>query len=79
MIIKFIIGIALIILIVGCTQVNIELDNRCSLEPETGTCKAYIPRYYFDSAEGICKEFIWGGCKGVVPFEILEECQSTCE
>lgn len=47
----------------------------CSLEPETGDCKAAIPRYYYDKKEGICKEFIWGGCEGTVPFETLEECQ----
>ncbi|MBA4146415.1 MAG: proteinase inhibitor I4 serpin, partial [Cytophaga sp.] len=26
-----------------------------------------------------CKEFIWGGCGGVVPFETLEECKGGCQ
>lgn len=50
----------------------------CKLLPDPGECKAFFPRYYFDKEEGICKEFIWGGCNGVVPFNTLEECEA-CE
>lgn len=50
----------------------------CDLEPEKGNCRAMITKYYFDKEEGKCKEFIWGGCDGVVPFESLEECKE-CE
>jgi len=63
----------------GCGFVNPPKDTRCNLEPESGTCKARISRYYFNQQEGICKEFIWGGCGGVVPFETLEECKKICE
>jgi hypothetical protein len=56
-----------------------KLDGRCTLEPDPGVCKAHMPRYYFNQTEGICKEFIWGGCGGNVPFETLEECQTACE
>jgi hypothetical protein len=52
--------------------------SRCNLKPEMGFCEALIPKYYFDKAEGKCKEFIWGGCEGVVPFDTLEECK-LCE
>lgn len=52
---------------------------RCALLPETGVCKAYIPRFYFDQASQTCAEFIWGGCGGTVPFDTLGECQSVCE
>ena len=47
----------------------------CELEPEVGPCNAAIPRFYFDKKENECKQFIWGGCAGVVPFETLEECE----
>ena len=47
----------------------------CDLEPESGFCKAVIPKYYFDKNEGKCKVFTWGGCGGVVPFDSLEECE----
>jgi hypothetical protein len=50
----------------------------CDLEPDGGLCNAAIPRYYFDKEEQKCKEFIWGGCDGTVPFETLEECRA-CE
>lgn len=54
-------------------------EIRCSWEPEKGSCKAKIPRYYFDNDEGNCKEFFWGGCGGTVPFETLDICESVCE
>ncbi len=52
--------------------------DACTLIPEVGPCDAVFPIYYYDQTEGICKEFIWGGCEGVVPFETLEACQ-VCE
>jgi hypothetical protein len=54
---------------------NWKIADPCKLEPDPGLCKAYMPRYYYDDG---CKEFIWGGCGGVVPFETLEECQAQC-
>lgn len=52
--------------------------GNCSLEPDAGNCEAAIPIYYFDSSDEKCKEFLWGGCDGVVPFETLAECE-LCE
>jgi len=46
----------------------------CDLQPEVGPCDAAFPRYYYDQDSMKCKQFIWGGCGGVVPFETLEEC-----
>ncbi len=51
-------------------------SQKCSQIPEIGSCKAAFKKYYFDKTEKKCKEFIWGGCNGVVPFETLEECQA---
>jgi hypothetical protein len=48
------------------------------LEPNPGPCFAAISKYYFDKDDGKCKEFIWGGCNGIVPFDSLEECKE-CE
>ena len=64
---------------IGKDTEDILAMGKCKLEPETGPCKALFTRYYFDQQEGICKEFIWGGCQGVVPFETLNECKSICE
>lgn len=53
---------------------------KCDMIPDPGSCKAYFPKYYFDKKEGKCKEFIWGGCYGTVPFQTLEECEKCgCE
>lgn len=57
---------------------NFELDKNCYIKHDVGPCRMSIKRYYYDSKEKICKEFIYGGCKGVVPFETLEECQKGC-
>lgn len=52
---------------------EVAVDN-CDLVPDPGPCKAYVPKYYFDKTDKKCKEFIWGGCDGVVPFNTMEEC-----
>ncbi|KAJ3051132.1 NAD(P)H-quinone oxidoreductase subunit 5, chloroplastic [Rhizophlyctis rosea] len=54
-------------------------QNSCSLKPDSGPCEAYIPKWYFDSASGQCKTFIWGGCAGTVPFNTEAECEKGCE
>lgn len=60
-------------------DITMETDETCKLKPDPGICKAYMPRYYFDESEDTCKEFIWGGCGGTVPFETLESCIEACE
>lgn len=52
--------------------------NRCGLIPDPGICNAAFRKYYFDQETQECKEFMWGGCKGIVPFDTLEECRE-CE
>jgi hypothetical protein len=54
------------------------VQGNCTLEPNAGPCLAYFHRYYYDQQEKKCKEFIWGGCAGVVPYVTLEDCQSEC-
>lgn len=61
-----------------CKKDCFESTN-CNLDPNPGNCTAAIPRYYYDKDENKCKEFIWGGCSGVVPFETLEACKQQCE
>lgn len=66
-----------LVALISCSDQCIRADQ-CFLEPETGPCYAAFQRYYYDQEDGICKEFTWGGCGGVVPFETLEECQKQC-
>ena len=67
------------ILLFACThEKECVKPDKCNLEPDAGLCKAAFRKYYFDKVEKKCKEFIWGGCGGVVPFDTLEECKE-CE
>ena len=59
-----------------CTKQYEECQTKCNQIGKAGPCKAYFKKYYYDKTEKKCKEFIWGGCDGVVPFQTLEECQS---
>jgi|TARA_B100000378_G_C17925592_1_gene371361 hypothetical protein len=67
----------LILFLMACDKSE-PLDDACYLIPDPGVCLAAIPRYYYDQDSGNCKEFLWGGCGGVVPFETMEECKSGC-
>lgn len=51
----------------------------CNLPAEPGPCKVYIPRYFFDKADGTCKTFTYGGCQGNGnSFATKPECEKTC-
>jgi len=50
----------------------------CYYIPHIGPCDAAFPRYYYDHEENECLEFTWGGCGGLVPFETMEDCESSC-
>ena len=55
-----------------------EIPSRCFEKPKVGFCRAAFTKYYFDNNSNSCKEFIWGGCKGFVPFNSKKECISSC-
>lgn len=50
------------------------------LQPKvTGPCEALFRRYYYNSAAGLCEEFIYGGCQGNDNnFQTLAECEHRC-
>nr|Q6T6T5.1 RecName: Full=Kunitz-type serine protease inhibitor bitisilin-1; AltName: Full=BG-11; AltName: Full=Kunitz protease inhibitor 1; Flags: Precursor [Bitis gabonica]AAR24526.1 Kunitz protease inhibitor 1 [Bitis gabonica] len=51
----------------------------CNLPADTGPCKAYEPRFYYDSVSKECQKFTYGGCKGNSNnFESMDECRKTC-
>lgn len=51
----------------------------CTLIPDTGPCKGAFTKYYFNQTTANCEAFTWGGCRGQVPFDTLEECQTICQ
>ena len=66
---------AFVLLCSSCKKDDCTGNSACCLEPDAGFCFAAIPKYYFDHDAGECREFIWGGCEGTVPFDTLEECE----
>lgn len=59
-------------------QTKEPLPEKCRQKPDGGPCKALFWKHYFDPKTGECKEFVYGGCEGVVPFETREECEQEC-
>lgn len=53
--------------------------EHCLLEADTGPCRALEPRYYYNSRDGVCDVFGYGGCRGNQNnFKTLEECEGYC-
>ena len=36
----------------------------CILNADSGPCRAYIPRWFYNKTEGSCQNFVYGGCGG---------------
>ncbi|KAF8763266.1 Kunitz-type U19-barytoxin-Tl1a like protein [Argiope bruennichi] len=54
-------------------------SDKCSQPAETGLCRGFFPRYYFDKETGQCKKFVYGGCGGNENnFKTEEECENAC-
>jgi hypothetical protein len=69
---------AILLLLTQCKK-NCYKSERCNLKPDSGPCLAIFTKYYYDNEEKKCKEFIYGGCEGVVPFETREDCEKQCD
>ncbi|XP_069673465.1 papilin isoform X4 [Periplaneta americana] len=51
----------------------------CNMPEETGLCRAYFPKWYYNPSLGSCQEFVYGGCGGNGNrFSSLEECETVC-
>jgi hypothetical protein len=51
----------------------------CALQPETGPCRAAIPRWAYDVATKTCKAFVYGGCDGNENnFQSEQDCEDAC-
>ncbi|XP_057685045.1 kunitz-type protease inhibitor 2-like [Corythoichthys intestinalis] len=54
-------------------------NDTCSLPKEVGPCRASFPRFYYNSSNQACLEFVYGGCQGNGNnFVSLAKCESTC-
>ncbi|XP_068732690.1 papilin-like isoform X2 [Montipora capricornis] len=51
----------------------------CALPKKPGPCKAYIPRWFYNTAKAKCERFIYGGCqKNANNFITKDECDEAC-
>uniref|UniRef100_A0A2L2XZH5 Putative serine proteinase inhibitor n=1 Tax=Parasteatoda tepidariorum TaxID=114398 RepID=A0A2L2XZH5_PARTP len=52
----------------------------CEQEKETGLCRGYFPRYYYNKQTGECEKFIYGGCGGNDNnFSSKDNCEQVCK
>ncbi|XP_034024416.1 amyloid-like protein 2 isoform X4 [Thalassophryne amazonica] len=57
-----------------------EVKAVCTLEAETGPCRASMPRWHFDVNQRKCVRFIYGGCAGNRNnFDSEEYCMAVCK
>ena len=62
----------------GLSNIHFFVDI-CSLQPETGLCKAYFPSYYWNVVTRQCEQFVYGGCGGNLNrFSDIESCRNQC-
>lgn len=53
---------------------------RCTLPKETGPCRGFFERFYFNNDTKKCERFIYGGCDGNDNrFETIDECTQLCD
>ncbi|XP_060918074.1 chelonianin-like isoform X2 [Labrus mixtus] len=70
------------VLAVEAPAVNATDFNKtevCVLAPETGLCRAFVQRYFYNSTSMNCKIFIYGGCQGNQNNFVTErDCLQSC-
>jgi hypothetical protein len=56
-----------------------SLHVSCLQRPDPGPCRGAKEAYFYDYKTDSCRRFVWGGCRGNVPFETLEQCLKLCK
>ncbi|TDH11233.1 hypothetical protein EPR50_G00058760 [Perca flavescens] len=60
-------------------EAGADQPDTCLLRPNAGGCQNYTISWFFDSDQGRCSRFWYGGCGGNGNrFNTLTECQSLC-
>ncbi|XP_041850068.1 amyloid-like protein 2 isoform X1 [Melanotaenia boesemani] len=64
----------------GEDEILKEVKAVCTLEAETGPCRASMPRWHFDISQRKCVRFVYGGCAGNRNnFDSEEYCMAVCK
>lgn len=51
----------------------------CFLHDDHGPCSETVAKWFYDSRDGVCKQFLYGGCQGNKnKFSTREECEQRC-
>ncbi|GLH08261.1 Taicatoxin, serine protease inhibitor component [Gryllus bimaculatus] len=73
------VSVALAIVLLCAAGASEAQENLCRLPSDSGSCFAYIPSYFFNSATGSCEKYIYGGCEGNAKrFSTVSDCENRC-
>ncbi|KAL3085166.1 hypothetical protein niasHS_010235 [Heterodera schachtii] len=51
----------------------------CSLPPDAGPCRQFVPKWFFNAQSGLCEQFSFGGCHGNQNnFADQDKCEAKC-
>ncbi|KAI3410165.1 NAD(P)H-quinone oxidoreductase subunit 5, chloroplastic [Globodera pallida] len=57
-----------------------DAEVLCSLPPDAGACRQYVPKWFFNAQTGLCEQFSFGGCQGNQNnFAEREQCETKCK
>lgn len=63
----------------GITSIEEFHPENCFKQFDSGPCEKNHIQWHYDSRDGVCKEFIYGGCEGNENrFHSQQECQTKC-
>lgn len=56
-----------------------QLIDICSLDEDRGSCNNMTTKYFYDRVNGVCRQFMYGGCGGNENrFSSKKECEQQC-
>lgn len=56
-----------------------KIVDVCILPYDVGPCQGQFHKWFYDTANGVCREFVYGGCGGNGNrFSSLRECETIC-
>ncbi|XP_067942648.1 BPTI/Kunitz domain-containing protein-like [Watersipora subatra] len=57
-----------------------EVPPMCAMKADSGPCRSYVQRYYYNEDTQNCEKFTYGGCYGNTNnFRTMQECQASCD
>lgn len=56
-----------------------NVSDICNIDKDSGPCREYFVKYYYERSNGRCEQFAYGGCGGNGNrFSSSEECEHIC-